>query len=32
MCVKGGVSPLCMIGHLQACMLVYDVLSVTCMY
>ena len=37
MCVKGGVGPLCMNAHLQACMLVYaksDVLisSVTCMY
>ena len=37
MCVKGGVVPLCMNTHLQACTLVYaksDVLisSVTCMY
>ena len=37
MYVKGGVGPLCMIGHLQACVLVCvksDVLisSVTCMY
>ena len=37
MCVKGGVGPLCMNAHLQACMLVHvksDVLisTVTCMY